>query len=79
MSDPPRLTDEQQLSYMVNAIAELMNVVRDRERSWADAAENKERAEHLRHIAAAAGSMRSATWSLTNLAMTLAEQTANRR
>lgn len=79
MSEPKRLSDEEQLSYLIHAINELAGVLKTREQSWASTEQAAERTEHLRHIAAAAGSMRSASWSLTNLAMTLAEKPSNRR
>ncbi len=79
MSEPARLNDEEQLTYLVNAIHELAAVLKTREQALGSAEAATERTEHLRHIAAAAGSMRSASWSLTNLAMTLAERPAKRR
>lgn len=73
-----KLSDAEQLVYIVDAIADLSRVLSERKSALNDASDAATRTEHLRHIAAAAGSMRSAAWSLTNLAMTLAEKGARK-
>jgi hypothetical protein len=73
-----KLSDSDQLVYIVDAISDLSRVLNERKASLQTATDAATRSEHLRHIAAAAGSMRSAAWSLTNLAMTLAEKGARK-